>query len=123
LADLLNTFNMPIKRLFLSFVLLVPLVAFAQTAPKIEKVDKPVACSDAKVLLDGLTKNLKQEPIIIAETKRSRVAFLFTPDGPNGPAWTLVEFNQDVACILAAGEQLSINVPQFLEALVPEKKK
>lgn len=85
-------------RQFLLGVLLLPALAQAQPVT----VEKPVICDKVEIVIRGLQDGQYQEqPFWIGVDDLSRYT-LFT--NPKTRTWTLVQFNDRIACILGAGE-------------------
>jgi hypothetical protein len=89
---------------FLLLTLLVVKLASAQSAT----VQKPIECTETQILLRGLgSSDYKEKPIwwgIESETALSRYS-LFVNDQTK--TWTLIQFNETLACILGTGENSS----------------
>ncbi len=89
----------------LALLLLVPGFSLAQE-PIV--ADKSVVCSQTKVVLEALREIYKEEPIWLGKgNDRSRYSLFVNPK--NG-AFTLLQFNDEIACIIGVGES-SINIP------------
>lgn len=65
-------------------------------------IDKKVVCNWTKPLLENLAKKHGEEPVWLGQSKGEGRYSLFV--NPNTGAWTLVQFNHDVACVIGAGE-------------------
>jgi len=70
--------------------------------------DKSVVCSETKVVLETLRKTYKEEPVWLGKGNDRSSYSLFI--NPKTGAFTLVQFNSDVACVVGTGES-SINIP------------
>jgi hypothetical protein len=86
-----------VRKLLLG-VLLLPAWASAQLVT----VDKPVDCGSVEVLLSGLMySEYKEKPIWVGKDEQSSYS-LFVNEKTK--TWTLVQFNEKVACVLGTGE-------------------
>jgi len=81
---------------FLVSVLLLPVLAVAQE-PVI--VEKPIVCAKASTLLNGLKDNYDELPMWIGQDEQSKYSLFVSKTG----SWTLVQFSNEIACILGAG--------------------
>ena len=83
---------------FILGVLLLPAIATAQPVT----VEKPVPCEKTKTVIDALLKSdYKEQPIWIGSDEQSRNS-IFANEKTG--SWTLIQFNEQIACILGAGE-------------------
>ena len=90
----------------LLILLLFPTIVFAQTPITI---DKPVVCNWVSVVLDTLREKYQEEPVWVGNDRdRSKYTVFVNPK--NGQ-FTIIQFNNEIACILGAGE-FSLNIPQ-----------
>ncbi len=86
--------------------LLFPFSAVAQLVT----VDKPVQCARTEVLLPGLMNSeYKEHPVWIGTDEESTFS-LFVNEKTK--SWTLVQFNQKVACVLGTGEKSRMVFPK-----------
>ena len=62
-----------------------------------------VVCGETESLLKGLQGKFQERPVwtSVADDRRSMFMLLFNEQEQN---WTFVKFNEDIACILAAGD-------------------
>lgn len=73
-------------------------------------VDKKVVCNWTKPLLENLAQTYKEEPVWLGQSgKETRYSLFINPDTG---AWTLVQFNQEIACVIGAGERNQIIAPR-----------
>jgi hypothetical protein len=84
------------KKLLIS-VLLLPVLASAQGPVTVEK---KVVCHWANVILESLAKDFEEKPIWAGVGADKTRYSLFT--NTTG-SWTLIQFNEEVACIIGAG--------------------
>jgi hypothetical protein len=91
-------------RPILASVLLLPAIAIAQPVT----VEKPVVCEKTVTVLEAFSKGEWQEkPFWIGEDNKSKFGLLVNE---KTKTWTLIQFNNDIACILGTG----INHQTFL---------
>ena len=83
------------KKLLLG-VLLLPALAY----PDPVKVDKEIICDETKVIISTLMK-YKESPVWIGKDDISKYALLANEQTGS---WTLVQFNDTIACIIGVGE-------------------
>ena len=84
------------KKILIS-VLLLPVLALAQ-GPVI--VEKPLLCADTSELLSGLQNKYEESPIWVGQDEKSKYSLFVSKSG----TWTLVQFTENVACILGVGK-------------------
>jgi hypothetical protein len=95
-------------RKFLLGVLLIPALASAEPV----KVDKPVVCDSFENVINFLTTNYNEKPLLIGSSEDKKVAFVINP---KTLTWTLIEYNQTNACLLSRGEGFQFNLPMLEE--------
>jgi hypothetical protein len=61
---------------------------------------KPIICADAQSVFENLILRLNEEPMWVAKDKDSR--YMLT-ENRSTKEWTIVRFNDEIACIIAAG--------------------
>jgi len=82
---------------FILGVLLLPALAHAQPVT----VEKPVVCDKIKTVFETLTGNgYDEQPFWTGTGESSRYIMLVNQ---TTKTWSLVQFNNDIACILGAG--------------------
>lgn len=92
-------------KLLISILFLIPIYSWAQEPVVVEK---KIVCNWVSVILGTLKETYKEEPVWVGIDKdRSRYGLFVNPK--NGH-FTLVQFNNEIACILGAGES-SFNLP------------
>jgi hypothetical protein len=85
---------------FLFLALLLPSVVMAQ--PII--IQKPVTCTDAKTLLQGLIgSNYKETPVWLGVEPGAEVPKYSVFVNPQTKTWTIIQFNDTIACVLGTG--------------------
>lgn len=78
----------------ISAVLLAPTLAFAQ-------VDRPVLCGSVRAVFEVLTSTYKEEPQWIgSDSERGKYALFVNPQTNQ---FTIVQFNDEIACVLGVG--------------------
>lgn len=86
-------------RNFILGILLLPALAFAQPVT----VEKPIVCDTVETVLKTLTgKQYQEQPFWIGVDQTSRYVML---TNITTGAWTFVQLNDTVACILGTGEK------------------
>ena len=89
-------------RKFLLGVLLLPALVVAQPVT----VEKPVICEKTELVIESLQKGeYKEQPIWIGVDEASRYS-LFVNEKTK--TWTMIQFNQQIACIIGAGNSSMI---------------
>lgn len=73
-------------------------------------IDKKVVCNWTKPLLENLAKKHGEEPVWLGQGNEQGRYTLFV--NPNTGAWTLVQFNREVACVIGAGESHQVITPR-----------
>jgi len=85
--------------LLLSVIISSSFSVYAQT-----KLQKPVNCYKALVIITDLQIKYKEQPIFIGNNNQSGTqTILFVND--KAESWTLIEVKEDMACILGIGEK------------------
>lgn len=84
-------------------LLLLPVISLAQTVT----IQKPVQCGETKIILSVLVKEFKEVPTILlnSDTNNSKIGITVNHQTK---AWTLLEFNSEIACILSTGTDFDI---------------
>ncbi len=89
----------------LALLLSIPGFSLAQESVVVEK---SVVCARTNIVLETLKETYKEEPVWLGNgNDRSRYSIFVNPK--NGQ-FTIVQFNQEIACILGAGNS-SVNIP------------
>lgn len=81
----------------LAAVLLTPVLAFA--APVTIQVT--VVCDNTRPLLDNLEKQYGERPLWIGKSDTTGVVLVANPETRG---WTIVQYNEKVACVLTSGD-------------------
>jgi hypothetical protein len=89
--------------LFLS--VLVPSIAFAEVVT----VDKPVVCGSVELILTEISSKYKESAVWIGNKDRSRYALALNPETNT---WSLIEYNDKIACLIDAGIGSQIRFPE-----------
>lgn len=90
------------KKLVLS-LLALPVFAFAQQSPNAVTIEKSVVCIDAAVLVNGLEDNKYREVPVWMGTDIDSDSLWGLITNPVTGTWTIIQFDQDVGCIIGAG--------------------
>jgi hypothetical protein len=83
-------------------LLLLPSMALAQGIVK-----KDVYCDKMDVIMTALIKEYEEKPVWIGKDGETKSNFTLLVN-PKTNAWTLVQFDKDVACVLGTGSDSSI---------------
>jgi hypothetical protein len=78
--------------------------SIANAQPAVQ-VDKTVTCSTLKNVVEQLSGIYKEEPNWTGVSAYSKYIMFVNP---NTQAWTLVEYNDTVACIIGTGERSTL---------------
>jgi hypothetical protein len=90
----------------LASVLLLPTLAFAQTAnSEFKQIDKPVTCGDTKTIFNAL-KNAGEEPVWVGRLEKSKMVVWVDTDKQG---WTIVQYIGDIACVIDVGNGYSVS--------------
>ena len=86
---------------WICFGLLLTGLVFAQSVT----VQKPVECADTALLLQGLgSSNYKEKPIWWGIEPGAPVSRYSLFVNEQTKTWTLIQFNEKIACVLGTGE-------------------
>lgn len=89
-------------------VLFLPALVFAQQSQGPVKIDKPVLCADTDKVIPEVYKQYKEVPVWGSKLDESKIALFINPDTKT---WTLVQWNETVACVIEAGENYFLKWP------------
>ena len=94
-------------------LLLLPALVLAETpqnqGPVI--VDKSVACDRVEVVVSWLTEYERQKPMWVGSTEGDSAVAIITNEKTG--TWTVIEFNQEYACILSTGLKNILTSPLY----------
>jgi hypothetical protein len=90
-------------RKLLLCLLFVPLLAIAS---EIVEIDKKVSCSEIDKIIPKLKEVYNEELVWVGAKEKSYVA-VFT--NPVTQTWTVIQFNNDVGCVLEVGSGYQFN--------------
>jgi len=83
------------------FGLLLTGLVFAQSVT----MQKPVECAETAILLQGLSgSNYKEKPIWLGIVPGATVSRYSLFVNEQTKTWTLIQFNETIACVLGTGE-------------------
>lgn len=68
------------------------------------QIEKPVICDSTKKIIEALTQNFYEKPIWTAVDAQDGSRYSLFVNSKTG-AWTLLQMNPEVACILGLGEK------------------
>lgn len=83
-----------------SILFLISLVAHAQSQTFATK--KPVICSDPRTIIENLSNKFSEQPFWSGAGSDTKY-ILFS--NPETGTWTMVEYNNEVACVIGAGKR------------------
>ena len=63
-------------------------------------VEKPLICTKTSTMLNVLKDKYDESPVWLGNDNKSKYSLFVSDSG----SWTLVQFNEDVACILGVGQ-------------------
>jgi len=87
---------------FLFLTLLISSLAAAQSIV----IQKPVTCTETKMLLQGLTSSdYKEAPLWLGIEPGAEVAKYSVFVNPQTKTWTIIQFNDKIACVLGTGTE------------------
>jgi hypothetical protein len=83
---------------FILGVLLLPALAHAQPVT----VEKPVLCDNTKTIIEAVSGgDNREQPFWVGKDLKSQYIMMVNEKTKN---WTLVQYNKDIACIIAIGD-------------------
>jgi len=86
---------------WLIFGIILTGAVFAQSVT----VQKPVECADTATLLRGLSgSDYKENPIWLGTESGANVSKYSLFVNKETKSWTLIQFNEKIACVLGTGE-------------------
>lgn len=89
-------------------VLFLPALVSAQQSQGPVRVEKPVICANSEAVLPEVYKQYKEVPVWGSQLEDSRIALFVNPDTKT---WTLVQWNNDMACVIEAGDNYFFKWP------------
>ena len=67
-------------------------------------IQKPVTCTETKMLLQGLAgSDYKETPIWLGNEPGAEVPKYSVFVNPQNKTWTIIQFNDTIACVLGTG--------------------
>lgn len=93
-------------RKLLSALLLIPSLTLAQGSQGAFWAEKSVLCDEIKTVLDKLRDKYGETPVWSGHGKGDIDAnsSLMVLQNPKTRSWTILQFNKEVACIMAVGD-------------------
>lgn len=88
-----------LKKALLGVLFLPALVVAQQQGPV--RVDKPVICDTTEVVFETIVNEWKEQPIWGSMKEDSRIMLTANLETQT---WTLVQFNDEYACLIEAGQ-------------------
>ena len=69
-------------------------------------IQKPVTCTETKMLLQGLTSSdYKETPLWLGIEPGAEVSKYSVFVNPQTKTWTIIQFNDKIACVLGTGTE------------------
>lgn len=99
------------KFIIAAAIALVSSFSYAQS--KAVEVQKTVYCMETKKMLKYLMEDLKERPILLGEIedKKEPVTGVVVLFNPLKDTFSVVEFNEDVACLITSGDTVELSLP------------
>jgi hypothetical protein len=89
----------------MKYLLLLVLLAFGPVAAQSVTVQKPLHCSDTKTLIQSLSgEGIKEKPVWWGIEPGSTVSRYSLFVNEQTKTWTLIQFDDTVACVLGMGQ-------------------
>ena len=89
----------------MKYLLLLVLLVIGLVAAQSVTVQKPVECVDTKILFQGLVgSDYKEKPIWWGVEPGASVAKYSLFVNEQTKSWTLIQFDDKIACVLGTGE-------------------
>ena len=81
------------------------MLAYAEES-NVATIEKPVKCMPTRLVFETLKKDYKEVPVAhsINDINKTHIAITQSDAG----TWTIIEFNEHVACLLAVGTNLDL---------------
>lgn len=95
---------------FIVGLALVPLMIDAQPVV----TNKQIICDKSKIVIETVTKQFGEVPIWIGNGERLK-SVIFA--NPKTHTWTMIQFLDDTACIIDAGEGFNIKISGSKETI------
>jgi hypothetical protein len=92
------------KKLILS-LLFFPIFAAAEVV----EVDKPVICTPVELMLTEISSKYKESAVWIGRKQQSQYVLAINTETTT---WSLIEFNDRIACLIDAGVGSQIRLPK-----------
>lgn len=89
----------------MKYILILALLLVGLVAAQSVTVQKPVECVDTATLLQGLSgSSYKEKPIWWGTEPGATVSRYSLFVNEETKSWTLIQFNEKIACVLGTGE-------------------
>lgn len=87
--------------------------SFSYAQSKAVEVQKTVYCMETKKMLKYLMEGLGERPILLGEIedKKEPVTGVVVLYNPLKDTFSVVEFNEDVACLITSGDTVELSLP------------
>lgn len=93
-------------------ILLLVMFLAGPAVSEVESVtlDKKIICFKQEVLFKDLTEKYQEKPVLMGKSSISESAVAVYANAETG-AYTLIEFNSTMACILSMGNNIKFKLP------------
>ena len=89
----------------MKYLLFFSALVFGQTVAQSVNVQKSIECADTDTLLRGLSgSDYKENPIWLGIEPGAAVSKYSLFVNEETKSWTLIQFNETIACVLGTGE-------------------
>jgi hypothetical protein len=90
------------------FIIAVALVALPAQA-ELEKLAKVIYCDTHEAIFTPLAKEFGEQPVWTGSSDQHGTRLVLTANTETG-TWTVVEYGEDFACIIAVGHEHRLNL-------------
>lgn len=94
-----------------SMALLFCLISSIAHAQEIIDLNKAMKCSDPQKVMKYFADTHKEAPVWVGKTVHNSHITLLT--NPTTGSWTMIEYDDKMACVLGAGEDQSSSKPEI----------
>lgn len=94
-----------------AMALLLCLISSIAHAQPIIDLNKAMKCSDPQKVMKYFRDTHKETPVWVGNTVHNSYITLLT--NPRTGSWTMIEYDNEMACVLGAGEDQSSSKPEI----------
>lgn len=95
------------KKILTTMLLLITLTSYGQE--EATKLQKSVMCAKTEIVLKIVTEQFKEMPIFYGSELNTDKVKYFVSLNPKTGAWTIIQFDSEIACILGSGDRAELN--------------